>query len=1155
MTMARYSGVVTDQAGNIITNAKIEVRRETPGQPLAAIKSDREGVSALANPFNAEADGTFAFHVVGGAYKIRAYVGASGAPTFEDIRRYEPVGLLQEYDLDAVGVVSVVAGTNITVDNTDPANPVISSTASGSGDMLASVYDPNSVADDAFDSANHEFIQSGTGAAARSAQAKVRETVSVKDFGAVGDTKVITGATSISSGSAALTLAGAGFTSGDVGKKIYVPGAGAAGVTLSTTILSYTSATQVTLNANASTTLSAVSKQVTFGTDDTAAIQAAITSLSNGGRVLLSRGGYLITTQIDVAVSGVALIGEGRGATKIASAATGHTFQIGTGLYYTEVRDMQITRASYPATSGQDGIHFTNLTERALVENVEVTYHYIGIRCGITSFSKIINALCDNNYSHGMHVTNADGAGGLQWTIINPLVQRNDGYGILYNSPSGNAAVGELINPSTYANKLGGVGFVGTDSSHALNAIRIRGGFAGEDGSHGVYFDTYGSATCRVEGTYTEAAGTAGCGVNQGTSATNVGGGIRATANNTAVEILNCHAIAHSYSGIVSSAARTLISGCGTRINGAAAVGGELSGIELRAGNGTIVGCSSKAQTFGVYLTNDNHIVVGNDLTENTGPLGATPTLKASVVMGNLPATTVIIQPATNTGHGDSDYTISAYDDFVYTSAAFTAPRTWTLPAANTVPVGKRFGVLDVAGGVTASNTLTIARAGSDTINGVSSYVVSTAYDGAELISDGNSKWTVKTVGLDGDLNAIAALSTTGLATRTAANTWALRTITGTANEITATNGDGVSGNPTLSLPSSLTFTGKTVTGGTYSSPALTTPTLGVATATSINKVAITAPASSATLTIPDGVTLTGPASSGTAMTLGNTETVTGVKTFGSAGAVGRLKVAGTTSGSTVIDATAVASGTLTLPAATDTLVGKATTDTLTNKTFDTAGAGNSFSINGVAATANTGTGAVARATSPTFVTPTLGAATATTLAVGGALPGGAVFAVVGTAAVAAGNAYAMYMNPTIQPNSGSLAYFGFFAGVVATSTSNTVSYGIGLYVDTMVKGGTGTVTSAYGLYVGNQTIGGTNNYAAYFGGNVTIGSETGAGRLSIAGGKVQFAAGTTSYPSFNIAQGAAPSSPSDGDVWRENNTNTGLKVRINGVTKTITVS
>jgi hypothetical protein len=71
-------------------------------------------------------------------------------------------------------------------------------------------------------------------------------------------------------------------------------------------------------------------------------------------------------------------------------------------------------------------------------------------------------------------------------------------------------------------------------------------------------------------------------------------------------------------------------------------------------------------------------------------------------------------------------------------------------------------------------------------------------------------------------------------------------------------------------------------------------------------------------------------------MVLASTQTVTGAKTFGTiGGTVGKFILAGSTSGSTIVNAAAVAgSTTLTLPGSTDTLVGKATTDTLTNKTL-----------------------------------------------------------------------------------------------------------------------------------------------------------------------------------------------------------------------------
>ncbi|MFE2326132.1 hypothetical protein ACFXD5_19755 [Streptomyces sp. NPDC059385] len=98
----------------------------------------------------------------------------------------------------------------------------------------------------------------------------------VTTYGAVGDVRTATDA-AMTSGSAVLTCASGPFTAASqpVGKYVIVKGAAATGVTsLVTTIISRQSNTQVTLASTAATTVSGA--LVIWGTDNTAAIQATV---------------------------------------------------------------------------------------------------------------------------------------------------------------------------------------------------------------------------------------------------------------------------------------------------------------------------------------------------------------------------------------------------------------------------------------------------------------------------------------------------------------------------------------------------------------------------------------------------------------------------------------------------------------------------------------------------------------------------------------------------------------------------------------------------------------------------------------------------------------------------------------------------------------
>lgn len=88
-------------------------------------------------------------------------------------------------------------------------------------------------------------------------------------------------------------------------------------------------------------------------------------------------------------------------------------------------------------------------------------------------------------------------------------------------------------------------------------------------------------------------------------------------------------------------------------------------------------------------------------------------------------------------------------------------------------------------------------------------------------------------------LTNIAALTATdGLIAKTAAGTVALRTITGTANQITLANGGGAGGNPTVSLPAAITIPGTlTATAGNVQ---IGTIQIGALTATGLSSLGTT---------------------------------------------------------------------------------------------------------------------------------------------------------------------------------------------------------------------------------------------------------------------------------------------------------------------------
>ena len=168
---------------------------------------------------------------------------------------------------------------------------------------------------------------------------------------------------------------------------------------------------------------------------------------------------------------------------------------------------------------------------------------------------------------------------------------------------------------------------------------------------------------------------------------------------------------------------------------------------------------SQASSIFGVGDIGSIYIVAGNLYYNNSAGTPVQVTSGSQVNVGAVSNTILAAQQVPNT-----NWTILNTDTYILLDVTCNAsPLSVFLPPANSVSPGRWYVINDKTGSA-ASNNITVAAAGTDTLLGQGSYVINIAYTALVLASNGSNGWDVISSPIQGPTGSIGLQGPAGVA-------------------------------------------------------------------------------------------------------------------------------------------------------------------------------------------------------------------------------------------------------------------------------------------------------------------------------------------------------------------------------------------------------